>query len=163
MVWGLQLPVQSQSPSFVQPWEHSAGTAELVSIAQAADSAGAFYIGVCDHVGVPRPADERMSAVWYDTVATLGWLGAITKRVRLLSHVYVLPYRHPLVTAKAFMTLDALSQGRAILGAGAGHLQSEFEFLGIDFDSRGAQLEDSVATIRAAFAEEHPTVGGVGA
>ena len=163
VTWGLQLPVQSQSPSFVQPWELGAGTAELVSIAQAADRAGAFYIGVCDHVGVPRPADERMSAVWYDTIATLGWLGALTKQVRLLSHVYVLPYRHPLSTAKAFMTLDHLSGGRAILGAGAGHLQSEFDFLGVDFESRGRQLEESVAVIRAAFAEEYPTVGGPGA
>jgi len=163
VAWGLQLPVQSQSPSFVQPWEHAAGTAELVSVAQAADRAGAFYIGVCDHVGVPRPADEQMSAVWYDTIATLGWLGALTQQVRLLSHVYVLPYRHPLAVAKAFMTLDSLSAGRAILGAGAGHLQSEFELLGVDFDSRGAQLEESVAVIRSAFAQEYPTVGGPGA
>jgi alkanesulfonate monooxygenase SsuD/methylene tetrahydromethanopterin reductase-like flavin-dependent oxidoreductase (luciferase family) len=163
VTWGLQLPVQSQSPSFVQPWESTAGTAELVSIAQAADRAGAFYIGVCDHVGVPRPADERMSAMWYDTIATLGWLGALTKQVRLLSHVYVLPYRHPLAAAKAFLTLDNLSDGRAILGAGAGHLESEFEFLGVDFESRGQQLEESVGVIRAAFAEQYPTVGGPGA
>lgn len=163
VTWGLQLPVQSQSSSFVQPWEATAGTAELVSVAQAADRAGAFYIGVCDHVGVPRPADERMSAVWYDTIATLGWLGALTCRVRLLSHVYVLPYRHPLAAAKAFLTLDNLSDGRAILGAGAGHLESEFELLGVDFDSRGQQLEESVGVIRAAFAEEYSTVGGPGA
>ena len=101
--------------------------------------------------------------MWYDTIATLGWLGALTKQVRLLSHVYVLPYRHPLAAAKAFLTLDHLSDGRAILGAGAGHLESEFEFLGVDFESRGQQLEESVAVIRAAFAEEYPTVGGPGA
>jgi probable F420-dependent oxidoreductase len=163
VAWGLQLPVQSQSTVFVQPWEATAGPAELVAMAQAADRAGALYIGVCDHVGVPRPADEKMSAVWYDTIATLGWLGAVTERVRLLSHVYVLPYRHPLVTAKAFTTLDHLSGGRAILGAGAGHLESEFAFLGVDFESRGRQLEEAVPVIRAAFAEAYPTVGGPGA
>ena len=79
-----------------------------------------------------------MQTTWYDTVTTLGWLAGITERVRLLSHVYVLAYRHPLHTAKSFMTLDELSGGRAVLGAGVGHLQREFELLGLDYEVRGA-------------------------
>lgn len=163
VVWGLQLPIQSQSTRYVQPWEAAAGPDELAAITRAADEAGAFYVAVCDHVAVPRPADEAMSTTWYDTVATLGWLAAQTTRTHLLSHVYVLPYRHPLVTAKAFMTLDRLSGGRAILGAGAGHLESEFALLGVDHASRGAAVEAAIGPIRAAFAEEYPTVGGPGA
>ncbi len=163
VVWGLQLPIQSQSLNFVQPWEADAGPAELALITQAADRAGAHYVGVCDHIGVPRPADEQMSSTWYDTIATLGWLAALTERVHLLSHVYVLPYRHPLATAKAFATLDRLSGGRAILGAGAGHLVSEFAVLGVDFETRGSQVAEAIPVIRAAFAEEYPTVGGPGA
>jgi len=61
-----------------------------------------------------------MGIDWWDTVATLGYLAAITERTHLMSHVYVLPYRHPLVAAKSFLTLDELSNGRAILGVGAG-------------------------------------------
>ena len=163
VVWGLQLPIQSQSTRYAQPWEAAAGATDLASIARAADRAGAFYVAVCDHVGVPRPADEAMSAVWYDTVATLGWLAALTESVHLLSHVYVLPYRHPLMTAKSFTTLDHLSGGRAILGAGAGHLESEFALLGVDHASRGRAVEAAIPVIRAAFAEEYPTVGGPGA
>ncbi|MFN7151226.1 MAG: TIGR03619 family F420-dependent LLM class oxidoreductase [Microthrixaceae bacterium] len=163
VVWGLQLPIQSQSTNFVQPWEADAGAAELALIARAADDAGAFYVAVCDHVAVPRPADEVMSATWYDTIATLGWLAALTTQTHLLSHVYVLPYRHPLATAKSFMTLDHLSGGRAILGAGAGHLESEFTLLGADYAGRGRAVEDAIGPIRAAFAEEYPTVGGPGA
>lgn len=163
VAWGTQLPVQSKSTNFVQPWEADAGPGELALIAQAADRAGALYVAVCDHVAVPRPADEVMSTTWYDTIATLGWLAALTEQVRLLSHVYVLPYRHPLATAKSFLTLDRLSDGRAILGAGAGHLRSEFELLGVDYDSRGGQVADAVPVIRAAFAEEYPAVGGPGA
>lgn len=163
VVWGLQLPVQSQSTNFVQPWESSAGPPELAAIAQAADRAGAHYVAVCDHVAVPRPADAAMSTVWYDTIATLGWLAGLTERVHLLSHVYVLPYRHPLAVAKAFMTLDHLSGGRAILGAGAGHLESEFDLLGVDFPGRGRAVELAIPTLRAAFADEYPTVGGDGA
>lgn len=163
VVWGTQLPVQSQSRNFAQPWESTAGPDELAAVATAADRAGAFYVGVCDHIGVPRPADETMSSTWYDTIATLGWLAALTERVHLLSHVYVLPYRHPLATAKAFMTLDRLSGGRAILGAGAGHLESEFAVLGVDYAGRGSAVADAVPVIRAAFADEYPTVGGPGA
>ncbi|MGB3410031.1 MAG: TIGR03619 family F420-dependent LLM class oxidoreductase [Microthrixaceae bacterium] len=158
VAWGLQLPIQSQSKIFVQPWEQTAGPDELLAVAQAADRAGALYVGVCDHIGIPRPADDKMSTVWYDTIATLGWLGAQTERVQLLSHVYVIPYRHPLAVAKSFTTLDRLTNGRAILGAGAGHLESEFEALEVDFDSRGRQLEMALPLIRSAFEDEYVTI-----
>ena len=59
---------------------------------------------------------EAISTTWYDTVATLGLVAGVTERIRLLSNVYVLGYRHPLQTAKSFATLDRLSKGRAILG-----------------------------------------------
>lgn len=163
IAWGLQLPVQSQSTVYVQPWEVDSGPTELSALARAADRAGAFYVAVCDHVAIPRPSDETMSATWYDTVATLGWLGALTEQVHLLSHVLVLAYRHPLMTAKAFATLDRLTGGRAILGVGAGHLESEFRLLGVDFESRGPAVEAAVEVIRVAFAEDYPTVGGPGA
>ncbi len=157
-VWGFQLPIQSQSNTFVQPWEIDAGPQEMAEIVRSADRAGAFYVAVCDHVGIPRPADEHMSATWYDTIATLGWIAGFTESVHLLSHVYVLPYRHPMSVAKAFSTLDALSGGRAILGAGAGHLESEFEMLGADHGGRGARVEADIPAIRAAFVESYPVV-----
>src|SRR3546814_5025007 len=95
------------------------------------DSAGFAYIAVCDRVAIPAPLTAAMGATWWDTVATLSYLAAATERVRLLSHVYVLPYRHPLVVAKAWATLDVLSGGRAVLGVGAGHVEGEFEALGV--------------------------------
>lgn len=146
---GMQLPIQSLSPSFAQPWEHRAGPDELAAIASAADRAGFFYVGVCDHVAVPNP--DEIGASWYDTIATLGWLAAQTSTVHLLSHVYVLPYRHPLLIAKAWSTLDLLSGGRAILGAGAGHVAAEFAAMGLDHADRGGTLEESIAALRAAF------------
>lgn len=159
IVWGMQLPVQSKSTAYRQRWELDAGPDDLAAVATAADRAGAFYVAVCDHVAIPPPADEVMSTTWYDTVATLGWLAAQTEKVHLLSHVYVLPYRHPLQVAKSFTTLDALSGGRVVLGAGAGHLEAEFALLGVDFAGRGQAVEAAVPIIRAAFAEEYPVVG----
>jgi probable F420-dependent oxidoreductase len=154
LVWGLQLPIQSQSTIYAQPWESTAGPAELGRVAEAADEAGAFYVAVCDHIAIPQPLDEKMSGTWYDTIATLGWLAARTTRTNLLSHVAVLPYRHPLVTAKQWTTLDALSGGRAILGVGAGHVEGEFDLLGLDFAARGRELDAAIPEVRAVFENE---------
>jgi probable F420-dependent oxidoreductase len=147
----MQLPIQSQSTAFVQPWEREAGADNLAAIAVAADRAGAYYVAVCDHVAIPDSHVEAMGDVWFDTVATLGWLAAQTESVHLLSHVYVVPYRSPLVTAKAFATLDALSGGRAILGVGVGHVEGEFDLVGADFRRRGRDLDAALPVIREAL------------
>jgi probable F420-dependent oxidoreductase len=151
---GMQLPVQAQSRIMADEWEHTAGPAELLAVAQAADRSGFDYISVCDHVAIPRDLAARMTTTWYDTVATLSWLAGLTERVRLASTVFIAAYRHPLVTAKAFSTLDALSGGRAILGIGAGHVQAEFEALNVPFRERGRITNEAIAQIRSAFADE---------
>ncbi len=150
-IWGLQLPVQSQSTAFVADWEATAGPSELLEVARAAESAGAGYVAVCDHVAIPEDLAPSMGATWYDTVATLGWLAASTGSIRLLSHVWVLPYRHPAQTAKAFATLDVLSGGRVVLGVGAGHVQGEFDLLGADWAGRGDAVARGIEAVREAF------------
>ena len=152
--YGMQLPIQAQSTIFVEEWEKSAGAAELAAVARACDDAGFDYVAVCDHVAIPRSRANAMSTTWYDTVATLGFLAGVTSRVRLLSHVYVAAYRHPLQTAKAFATLDALSNGRAILGVGAGHVEEEFDVLGLPFADRGKLLDAAIDDIRVALSDE---------
>ena len=157
---GMQLPIQSQSSIYVEPWEADAGADELARIARAADAAGFAYIAVCDHVAIPAEKAEAMGTEWWDTVATLGWLAGITERVRLLSHVYVPAYRHPLAVAKAFATLDVVSDGRVIMGVGAGHVEDEFAALGVAFAERGSLLDEAIDALRAAFAEDFPTLPG---
>ncbi len=152
--FGMQLPVQAQSRIMADEWEHASGPAEIRSVAQAADRSGFDYVSVCDHVAIPRDLAPRMTTTWYDTVSTLSWLAGLTERVRLASTVYIAAYRHPLVTAKAFCTLDALSGGRAVLGVGAGHVAAEFEALGVPFHERGRITNDAITAIRAAFADE---------
>ncbi|MFJ7334765.1 TIGR03619 family F420-dependent LLM class oxidoreductase [Streptomyces sp. NPDC101110] len=156
----MQLPVQSQSTLYAEGWEAAAGPEDLLEIARAADRAGFDYLASCDHVGIPRRLAAAMSTVWYDPVATLAFLAAATERVRLLSHVAIVGLRHPLLTAKQYATLDHLSGGRLVLGVGAGHVQEEFEALGVDFRGRGAVLDESIDALRAAlgpaeFPEHH--------
>lgn len=157
---GIQLPVIALSTRFAARWEHDASVEDLVRIARAADAAGLHYVGVCDHIAVPRNAAEQMSDTWYDPIATLGLLAGVTERVRLLTHVYVLPYRHPLAAAKAFATLDHLSGGRLVVGVGAGHVDGEFETLGIDFASRGARLDEAIDAVACALENEWPDFAG---
>ncbi len=160
LAYGIQLPVQSQSTIYAEPWEAAAGPDDLLAVARAADRAGFAYIASCDHVAIPRRLAPAMSTVWYDPVATLAHLAAVTERVRLLSHVAVVGLRHPLLTAKQYATLDHLSGGRLILGVGAGHVREEFEALGVDFERRGPVLDESIDALRAAlgpdeFPEHH--------
>ena len=160
LVYGMQLPIQAQSTVFAAPWERDAGPAELLRIAQACDRNGFFYVAACDHACVPRERAAAMGTTWYDTVATLGYLAAATRHVRLMSHVYILPYRHPVLSAKAFATIDALSGGRVILGVGAGHLEGEFATLGVDFKRRGRLLDEAIDLVKQAFLEEYPAHDG---
>ncbi|MBT2444544.1 LLM class F420-dependent oxidoreductase [Streptomyces sp. ISL-36] len=161
VVYGMQLPVQSQSTIYAEPWEAAAGPADLVEIARTADRAGFDYLACCDHVAIPRRLAGPMSTVWYDPVATLSFLAAATARVRLLSHVAVVGLRHPLVTAKAYATLDHLSGGRLVLGVGAGHVREEFEAVGADFDGRGGVLDETIDALKAALgSEEYPEFAG---
>jgi probable F420-dependent oxidoreductase len=158
LAYGMQLQVQAKSKTFAEAWEADAGADALRQMVEQADRTGFFYVAVCDHLAVTKPLDAHMQTTWYDTVATLAWIAALTTQVRVMSHVYVMSYRHPLHTAKSFMTLDELSGGRAILGVGAGHLEGEFDLLGLDFAQRGAVTDDAIDVIRAAFASEYPDI-----
>ena len=158
-VFGIQLPVQSHSQSAAAQWEHSAGPEAVARLARAADDAGLFYVGVCDHVAIPDERVAALSSFWADCIATLSWIAAHTTKVRLLSHVYILPYRHPLVAAKQFSTLDWLSGGRVICGIGAGHLVQEFEILGADYEHRGGEVGRRVPQLIAALEGEEAAPG----
>ena len=160
LVYGMQLPIQSQSTIYAEPWEAAATADDLRRIAQAADRAGFFYVAVCDHIAIPEERAGSMGTAWWDTIATLAWLAGLTERVRLLSHVAVLAYKHPLQTAKAWSTLDQVSGGRAILGVGSGHVEGEFDLLGLDFADRGKLLDEAIDAVRAAFADEFPVARG---
>ena len=159
LAYAMSLPVQSQPSVAREPWEAAAGPSEMVAIARKADETGFAYIAVCDHVVVDRrPPSDRMGPGWYDTVATLAYLARSRPRVRLLSSVAVIGYRHPLVTAKQWCTLDRLSGGRAILGVGVGWIESEFALLGASYADRGRLADEAIDVVRACFTSEYPVI-----
>ncbi|WP_026868888.1 LLM class oxidoreductase [Inquilinus limosus] len=87
----------------------------------------------------------------YDVFAHLGFLAGITKTVALGTAAVVLPLRHPMMTAKAAASVDALSGGRLILGVATGDRPVEFPLLGLDFEGRGEAFRDAVSYIRQAW------------
>ncbi|HET9728939.1 MAG TPA: TIGR03619 family F420-dependent LLM class oxidoreductase [Acidimicrobiia bacterium] len=154
LAYGMQLPVQSLSTRVSMPWEQTGTVADMNRVAQACDAAGFLYVAVCHHVAIPREPAEAMSTQWFDPIATLGYLAGQTHRTRLMTNVYVAPYRHPLDSAKAFATLDALSEGRLIIGIGAGHVEGEFDALGVPFAERGARTDAALSVLDQALRTE---------
>ncbi len=159
--YGVALPIHTLTATLADPWEHSATVDDLVSVARKAEHTGHHFVGVTDHVAIPdNDYAAHMSTTWYDTVATLSYLAACTETVNLASVVWIAAYRHPLQTAKSFATLDHLSGGRAILGVGAGHVEAEFEALGVDFEARGRLLDETLEAVRGAFADAYVSHSG---
>ncbi len=154
LAYGMQLPVQALSVRVSMPWEQEGTVDDMVAVARACDDAGFLYVAVCHHVAIPRKPAEMMSTQWFDPIATLSFIAANTTRTRLMSNVFVAAYEHPLVAAKQFATLDRLSNGRAIVGIGAGHVEGEFDALGISFKSRGELTDNALRVIKDALTNE---------
>jgi probable F420-dependent oxidoreductase len=149
------------------------GREVYVRIAQAAEELGYDSVWSGDHVVYPVEASSPYPyhaggayspepLVAYDALIALAVVAGCTERIALGTGVLVLPQRNPLLTAKQLASLDSLSGGRVILGAGAGWLAEEFVALDAPaFDRRGAVLEEWVAILRACWTQERPSFAGV--
>ncbi|HET6810860.1 MAG TPA: TIGR03619 family F420-dependent LLM class oxidoreductase [Acidimicrobiales bacterium] len=148
---GIQTPILVQTPRGHAGWEETAGPDELRHLVQAADRFGYHHVTCSEHVMVPASEAGRRGAVYWDPVATLAWVAALTERIRLATNVVVLGYHHPVALAKRYGTLDRLSAGRLILGVGVGSMEEEFSLLGAPFDDRGPRADDTLRALRACW------------
>jgi len=120
-------------------------------IANAFEDAGIAACYVTDH---PAPSAEWLHANGHDALdpfTALAFMAGASTRLQLMTFVVVLPYRNPFLTAKAAATLQVLSGGRLILGAGGGYQKVEFEALGVDFHKRGALFDEALEVIDLAW------------
>lgn len=90
----------------------------------------------------------------FDVAAYLGMLAGRTSQVLLGTFVYLLGIRHPFAGARAFATIDQLSDGRAICGVGAGWLRTEWTAAGLDPSTRGARLDEAIDVTRRLWTED---------
>lgn len=157
---GITSPVVTRVPGVAGDWEVHAGIEELTAIAEAADRLGFDHLTCSEHVAVPVDVAAQRGATYWDPLATLGFLAARTRNIRLVTQVLVLGYHHPLEIAKRYGTLDRVSGGRVVLGVGVGSLAEEFELLGAQFEGRGEIADDSLRALRAAWGRERPSYSG---
>jgi probable F420-dependent oxidoreductase len=144
----------------------------LLTIAQKAENLGFDSLWVPDHVVIPTTIRSRYpynesgqfpipaDTSFLEPLTVLGFLTGVTKRIRLGTWVLVLPHRNPIVTAKMFATLDVLSRGRVVLGAGIGWMEEEITLLGAPFQKRGALSDEYLRAMKELWANPDPRFEG---
>jgi F420-dependent oxidoreductase-like protein len=134
----------------------------VIAQAQEAEEAGYDSLFVMDHfyqLPVIAPPEEPM----LEAYTALGALATATQRLQLGTLVTGNTYRNPALLAKVITTLDVVSQGRAILGIGAGWFQLEHDQLGFDFGTftdRFNRLDEALQIILPMIKGERPTFEG---
>jgi len=138
----------------------------LILVAREAETRGFESVFVSDHVALPfEPKTPYPSSrtgafpvpptdAFLEPLTALGLVAAVTERVRLGTTVLVLPHRHPVLAAKTIATLDNLSGGRVIVGAGVGWLRDEIELFGVPFERRGAWSDEALGIMKRCWADE---------
>ena len=153
-------------------------------VAGAAEEAGLDDVWIGDHIVLarhitsphPYSSKEKMTGrkPWseagigdmeatdpvYEPLTLLGFLAALTERIRLALGTLVVPLRHPVVAAKMLSTLDVLCGGRLILGVGVGWIPEEYAAVGASWSDRGAVTDEYLDVMTALWREDHPGFEG---
>ncbi len=139
---------------------------QMVGLAQLAEKLGFESVWTFEHVMVPVEYESRYpyskdgkmgggsDAAFLDPLIALTAVAAHTKTLRLGTGVNILSQSNPLLLAKQAATLDLLSNGRFMLGAGIGWLKEEFDAMGVPFERRGARYDDYIVAMRKVWSGE---------
>lgn len=134
----------------------------IVEFASACERAGYHAVAFTEH---PAPSLKWLRAGGHlslEPLSALAFCAAVTRRLLLQTQLLVLPYHNPLLVAKAAATVDRLSDGRLVIGAGGGYLRSEFAALGADFEGRGAAFDNSLDALDSVWSGESYSGSGRG-
>ena len=148
----------------------------LANIAKQGDRFGFYCMVMPDHILQPNQVDSTYpysltgdilaagqsgDGEWPEQITTLAYLAGVTERIRLVTSVMIIPYRNPILTAKMLSTLDMLSKGRLILGAGVGWMEEEFELLDAPpFAERGAVTNEYLRAFIELWTKDNPKFEG---
>lgn len=127
--------------------------ASLRSWIEFAEETGFSLAMMSDHVAPTPDVTALYPAPFYDPFTTLSWLASFTTRLSLGTSVAILPYRHPLLTARMSANLDQFTAGRFVLGVGVGWSETEFGSLGVPFAERGRITDEFLTVITRAWTE----------
>lgn len=146
----------------IDPPEEFITREALIEIATVIDNSRFYGCNVSDH---PCPTARWLDSGGHyaqDPFAMLSLLGGITERIRLQTGILVLPYRNPFVTARSVATLDVYTNGRVILGVGAGYLKGEYRAMGVDFDKRNQLMDEYIRALKTAWCNDEFSFEGDG-
>jgi probable F420-dependent oxidoreductase len=151
----------------------TAGPEALRTLARRAEALGFHAVWLADHIVIPQQVNSSYpydtggaspfdpSQPFYEPLSALNFLAGCTERIRLGTHVLIIPYRQPVYTAKTLATLDALSGGRLIVGAGAGWMAEEFAALGLaNYADRGAVTNEYLQLFKELWTKDDPVFYG---
>jgi len=129
----------------------------IQDFARRVEDLGFDSIFMTDHV---IAAKHFYDVSWLDSLTSLTYVAAVTKRVRLGTSILVLPLRHPVILAKQIATLEYLSSRRYIIGAGVGWYGPEFEATGTHKRERGRRSDEILDIVRGLLTQESFTYDG---
>ncbi|MEM7404405.1 MAG: LLM class F420-dependent oxidoreductase [Pseudomonadota bacterium] len=145
----------------------------IAHVASHCEALGFDAFGVSDHVVVstaiqssyPYSPDGSWAGAaegeCLETLSTLAYLAATTRRMRLFTSVMVLLHRPPVLAAKTLATIDVLSRGRLTIGAGVGWMKEELDLLGApEFARRGAAANEYLRAFKTLWTDEEPKFAG---
>jgi probable F420-dependent oxidoreductase len=127
-------------------------------VAQAAEELGFDSLWACDHI--VNSERHAGSARCLEPLILMASLVQQFPRLHFGTDVLVLPQRNAILVAKQAATLSVLSEGRFILGIGAGWSEDEFRYLGADFERRGAHTDEAITLMRALWRQTPATFEG---
>jgi alkanesulfonate monooxygenase SsuD/methylene tetrahydromethanopterin reductase-like flavin-dependent oxidoreductase (luciferase family) len=102
---------------------------------------------------------ERIGYDGYDWAVALAAAAAVTERVRLLSHICILPLRYPAMAAKQALSVHRLSGGRLSFGTGMGPRREDYDLVGAPFEGRARRFEEALVEVRRVWTGEPPVPG----
>ena len=144
----------------------------ILATARRAEDLGFHSLWVSDHVVIPREIAGRYPGrpdgrfpvppdmPFLEPLSVLQFVAAATERVKLGTSILVITMRNPVITAKELATLDVLSNGRLILGAGAGWLREEFAALNTPFEKHGPRMAEYLQVILRCWTKDDPSFEG---
>ena len=126
---------------------------QLVEISRTAEELGFDSVWATDHVIMPTELREPYSQL-LEPLITLSSIASVTEKLRVGTTCIVLAQRNPILLAKQAAALDVFSNGRMILGVGAGWAEPEFRFLNADFEGRGRVMDESIRLMKSLWRDD---------
>ena len=141
----------SDVPASVPPQQQFSDLQRIVAAAQRNDFT---YIAIGQHF---LYGDLR----WLQPVPLLARLAAdVDPHVRLVTQIMIAPLYHPVVLAEEIATLDIVTEGRLVFGAGLGYKADEFDYLGVPYKTRASRFDESLEVMTRLWTQDEVTFHG---